>query len=79
MPTAMITGHDCGMITEIERPERPGAIHRGRLVHLARDRHEVLAHQEDVVGVGEERWQQQRQPGDGRFGEPITPSLRHTT
>ena len=61
--TAMITGQDCGMITETERPERAGAIDRRRLVHLARDRHEVLAHQEHVEGVGEERRHEQRQPG----------------
>ena len=44
-------------------PERARAVdHRG-LVQVARDRHEVLAQQEDVVGVGEEVRDDQRQPG----------------
>ena len=46
-----------------QRPERAGPVDRGRLVHLARDRQQVLAQQEHVVGVGEERRDEQRQPG----------------
>ena len=43
-------------------PERAGPVdHRG-LVELARDRHEVLAEQEDVVGVREEVRDDQGQP-----------------
>ena len=45
-----------------EDPERARAVDHRRLVEVARDRHEVLAQQEDVVGVGEEVRDDQRQP-----------------
>ena len=48
-----------------QHPERARTIDHGRLVQVPRDRHEVLAQQEDVVGVGEEVGDDQRQPGAG--------------
>ena len=60
--TATTTGQAWGRITEREHPERAGPVDRGRLVQVARDRQQVLAHQEHVVGVGEEGRDQQRQP-----------------
>ena len=42
-----------------EGAQRTRAVYGSRLVHLARNGQQVLAQQEDVVGVGEEGWHQQ--------------------
>ena len=46
-----------------ENSERAGAVDGRRLVDLARDGHEVLAQEKDVVGVGKEVRHRERQPG----------------